>query len=215
MVAILALAVAAFFFRICSNPIFDNDEYPCFPEYEPGLDMALLGGATADSDRKKPAKKPVQGMLPLCLTRNLRCEYCADAAIAAGSDDEDPMRAPTLTQLGFGKAADVWLETRRPYLADETFRNYRGLHSHSHPLLRRDENAGDRRRPGARLPKDAPGQRVGRRDQQRVLGVAADEKADRSASPRLPTLARQQRIARPRADRPRGQSAECGRQVPG
>jgi integrase len=35
------------------------------------------------------------------------------------------MRAQALTQLGFGKAADVWLESRRPYIADETFRDYR------------------------------------------------------------------------------------------
>jgi integrase len=124
LAAILALAIAAFVYQLSSARIFfDDDEHPAFPEYEKGLDVALLAGVTAQDDRKKQLTKAVQGMLPLGLTANLPRDYCTAAAVPVSSD-EDPMRAQALTQLGFGEAVSVWLETRRPYLAEETFKNY-------------------------------------------------------------------------------------------
>ena len=61
--AILVLAIAAFVYQLSSARIFDDDEHPVFPEYERGLDMALLAGVTVSRDRKTPS--PVQGVLPL------------------------------------------------------------------------------------------------------------------------------------------------------
>jgi integrase len=140
LAAILALAITALVYQLSSARIFfDDDEHPAFPEYEKGLDVALLVGVTVRRDRKTP----LQGVLPLSgqvdepvrkkfqqlhLSAALTGDpgggtFLAPQFASAGSD-EDPMRAQALTQLGFAKAASVWLETRRPYIAEETFRNY-------------------------------------------------------------------------------------------
>ena len=63
LAAILALAIAAFVYQLSSARIFDDDEHPAFPEYEQGLDMALIAGVTVRRDRKTPSA--LQGVLPL------------------------------------------------------------------------------------------------------------------------------------------------------
>jgi hypothetical protein len=129
LAAILALAIAAFVYQLSSSHIFfDNGEHPAFPEYEQGLDAALLPGVTVRRDRKTPT--PLQGVLPLSgqidepgrkkiqqlhLSAALTGDpgggtFLAPQFAPAGSD-EDPMRAQALTQLGFGEAASAWLET--------------------------------------------------------------------------------------------------------
>ena len=137
LAVILAIAIAAFVYHLCSNPVFDEDEHPIFPEYERGLDMALLAGVTARRDRKTPSLQglllPMTAQVPRALEElhrsgaltggGARGKFLGPQFSPVGAD-EDPMRAQALTQLGFGEAASVWLETRRPYIAEETFRNY-------------------------------------------------------------------------------------------
>ena len=88
--AVLALAVAAFFYQLSSARIFfDDDEQPAFPEYEQGLDLALLAGVTARRDHETPeieglgailpkrGKSFQQFQLPLALTGDATAKYLA------------------------------------------------------------------------------------------------------------------------------------------
>jgi integrase len=133
---ILALAIAAFIYQLFFARIFfDHDEQPAFPEYEQGLDLALLAGVSVRRDHETPEieglgailpkqrKSFQQFHLPLALTPAEPGTYVPSPAIPAPQDD-DPMRTQLLTQTSFGPAAASWLETRRPYLSAETIRNY-------------------------------------------------------------------------------------------
>ena len=132
-----ALAIAPVVYHVCSAPIFDDDERPVFPEYERGLDIALLAGVTVRRDRKKTS--PLQGVLPLaCLpARDLEELHRSQALTDDPGEgkflgpqfaaaDEDPMRTQVLTQMGFGEAAAAWLESRKPYLSPKTIYDYQG-----------------------------------------------------------------------------------------
>jgi integrase len=110
--------------------------HPTQSQYDDSLDVALLIGATSRDDRKKP--KALQGVLPLaCVPRPVEDLPFFQALtgeagggtflgpqFASGASDDDPMRTEILTQSAFGPAALLWLESRRPYLSEETMRNY-------------------------------------------------------------------------------------------
>jgi integrase len=134
--AVLALAVAALVYQLSSARIFDDDEHPVFPEYERGLDMALLAGVTVRRDRKTPS--PLQGVLPLMAAQPPDLDELHHSGALTGDPGggkfpgpqfldvgaDFDMRTQVLTQSAFQEAAAAWLESRRPYISDATQRDY-------------------------------------------------------------------------------------------